>query len=312
MSALLAQASTFNGPEIDWWALSPLLVLVGGGLALLVASALTPRWPKGAYAAATVTTASAALVLAAILWFQVQDDGPAAAGRRGAAPRRLQPLPHHRHLPVGHPQLARRRRLPPAQRHGGQRALRAVPHGRRRRHRHGLRRRSHRAVPRPRDAVHRPVRDGRQRPAPPPLAGVGHEVLRAGRLRLGLLPLRHRADLRRHGHDQPRRHLRVPADDGAARGQAAAGRHGPPARRASGSRPRRCRSTGGRPTSTRVRPRRSPGSSPRRPRRPPSPPCCGSSSRPSPPTRTSGSPRCSPSPSSPCWSGRSWPSCRPT
>jgi NADH-quinone oxidoreductase subunit N len=76
VSALLAQASTFSGPEIDWWALSPILVLAGGGLALLVASALTPRWPKGAYAAAAVTTASAALVLAAILWFQVQDDGP--------------------------------------------------------------------------------------------------------------------------------------------------------------------------------------------------------------------------------------------
>ena len=50
------------------------------------------------------------------------------------------------------------------------------------------------------------------------------------------------------------RHLRVPADHGPARGQAAAGRHGPPARRPRRSRPRRCRSTGGRPTCTRVRP----------------------------------------------------------
>jgi NADH-quinone oxidoreductase subunit N len=76
VSALLAQAETFAGPSVDWWALTPLLVLVGGGLLLLVASALTPRWPKGLYAAASVTTASAALVLAVILWFQVQDDGP--------------------------------------------------------------------------------------------------------------------------------------------------------------------------------------------------------------------------------------------
>jgi NADH-quinone oxidoreductase subunit N len=74
MSPLLAQA-TFEGPPVDWWALSPLIVLVGGALVLLVASALTPRWPKGLYAVASVTTASAALVLAAILWFQVQDDG---------------------------------------------------------------------------------------------------------------------------------------------------------------------------------------------------------------------------------------------
>jgi NADH-quinone oxidoreductase subunit N len=75
VSAVLAQAP-FAGPDVDWWALSPLLVLVGGGLLLLVVAALTPPWPRGAYAAATVTTASAALVLSIILWFQVQDDGP--------------------------------------------------------------------------------------------------------------------------------------------------------------------------------------------------------------------------------------------
>ncbi len=75
MITVLAQAS-FEGPPVDWWALSPLLVLAGGGLVLLVASALTPPWPRGAYAAATVTTASAALVLALIQWHQIQDDGP--------------------------------------------------------------------------------------------------------------------------------------------------------------------------------------------------------------------------------------------
>jgi NADH-quinone oxidoreductase subunit N len=73
--AVFAQA-TFAGPEIDWWALSPLLVLAGGGLVLLVVAALTPTWPRGTYAAATVATASAALVLSIILWYQVQDDGP--------------------------------------------------------------------------------------------------------------------------------------------------------------------------------------------------------------------------------------------
>ena len=78
------------------------------------------------------------------------------------------------------------------------------------------------------------------------------------------------------------RHLRVPADDGAARGQAAAGRHGPAARRP--------RVQGRRGAVPLVDARRLRGCAHaghrvlrrRRPRRPPSPPCCGSSSRPSP------------------------------
>ena len=80
MTGMLAQTmfaqTTFEGPPIDWWALTPLLVLAGGGLALLVIAALTPSWPRGLYAAATVTTASAALVVALIQWYEIQDDGP--------------------------------------------------------------------------------------------------------------------------------------------------------------------------------------------------------------------------------------------
>ena len=33
--------------EVDWFALSPLLVLLGGAMLLLVAGALTPAWPRG-------------------------------------------------------------------------------------------------------------------------------------------------------------------------------------------------------------------------------------------------------------------------
>ena len=47
-------------PEVLWFALSPLLVLVGGALLLMVAGALTPKWPKGLYAFASATTAGAA------------------------------------------------------------------------------------------------------------------------------------------------------------------------------------------------------------------------------------------------------------
>jgi NADH-quinone oxidoreductase subunit N len=66
----------FTGPEIAWFALSPLLLLSGGGLLLLVVGALTPRWPRGLYATVTATLAGAAAVLAAIGWARISDDGP--------------------------------------------------------------------------------------------------------------------------------------------------------------------------------------------------------------------------------------------
>jgi NADH-quinone oxidoreductase subunit N len=66
----------FAGPEIAWFALSPLLLLSGGGLLLLVVGALTPHWPRGLYAAVTATLAGAAGVLAAIQWSQISDNGP--------------------------------------------------------------------------------------------------------------------------------------------------------------------------------------------------------------------------------------------
>ena len=62
-----------------------------------------------------------------------------------------------------------------------------------------------RALPRARDAVAGAVRARRIRPRPDHQPGVRHQVLRARRLRLGVLPLRDRLDLRRHAVDQ---HLR--------------------------------------------------------------------------------------------------------
>lgn len=74
MTGVLAQAGTFVGPEVQWWELTPLLVLVGGGLALLVLSALLPRhWPRGGYALATCVVAGAAAVLSVFLWDDVQE-----------------------------------------------------------------------------------------------------------------------------------------------------------------------------------------------------------------------------------------------
>ena len=74
---MIAQpVSTFTGPEIGWYALSPLLVLVAAAVALLVAGALTPPWPKGGYAIVTVGAATASAVLAIIQWQNISDDGP--------------------------------------------------------------------------------------------------------------------------------------------------------------------------------------------------------------------------------------------
>ena len=55
------------GPSIDWYGLSPLLVLLAGALVLLVVASLTPRWPRGLYSIVTATTAGAALVLSIVL-----------------------------------------------------------------------------------------------------------------------------------------------------------------------------------------------------------------------------------------------------
>jgi NADH-quinone oxidoreductase subunit N len=69
-------AQEFLGPDVSWFALSPLLVLVGGALALLVVGALTPPWPEGGYAFVCATIAGAAAVLAMFQWDDVTDEGP--------------------------------------------------------------------------------------------------------------------------------------------------------------------------------------------------------------------------------------------
>jgi len=74
MSGLLAQ--TFQGPEVAWFSLTPLLILVVGGTVLLVVAALTPQWPKGWYAFVTAAVAGAAGAMSMVLWDDVTDEGP--------------------------------------------------------------------------------------------------------------------------------------------------------------------------------------------------------------------------------------------
>ena len=76
MTALFpAQAEPFQGPEIDWLALSPLLILIGGALLLMLAGALTPRWPRGLYALVTALTFAVASGMASVNWDNITDDG---------------------------------------------------------------------------------------------------------------------------------------------------------------------------------------------------------------------------------------------
>jgi NADH-quinone oxidoreductase subunit N len=68
--------TTFVGPDVAWFSLSPMLVLVGAALFLLVVGALTPRWPRGLYAGVTAASAIAAGVLSMVLWDDITDSEP--------------------------------------------------------------------------------------------------------------------------------------------------------------------------------------------------------------------------------------------
>ncbi|MEI7546541.1 MAG: NADH-quinone oxidoreductase subunit N [Actinomycetota bacterium] len=74
MGALLA-ADTLHGPKVDWFALSPILILLGGAMVLLLGAALTPAWPKRSYALFTAAVGAAAAVMAFILWSRINDHG---------------------------------------------------------------------------------------------------------------------------------------------------------------------------------------------------------------------------------------------
>jgi NADH-quinone oxidoreductase subunit N len=82
--ALLAQAGTQLGPlplpQVEYSALGPALVLVGGAMALLtVASVVRSRLPDGSYALVTVVASGAALVWSVWLWGDVARRGARTA-----------------------------------------------------------------------------------------------------------------------------------------------------------------------------------------------------------------------------------------
>ena len=76
MLQVLAQTATFRTPPIEWYAVVPELILVGGALVLMVVAALVPKsLPRGTFAWATVAISAAVLIDAAVLWSDVQNDG---------------------------------------------------------------------------------------------------------------------------------------------------------------------------------------------------------------------------------------------
>jgi NADH-quinone oxidoreductase subunit N len=74
--------SRLPSPPIAWFALSPLLVLLGGALALLVVGSLTPRWPRGLYAVAAAVTAGAAGTMAIFVWNDITAPPAEGGGSR--------------------------------------------------------------------------------------------------------------------------------------------------------------------------------------------------------------------------------------
>lgn len=66
----------FSPPTVEWYGLSPFLILLGGALLLLLVGALTPRWPRGWYAFFTATTAGAAGVVASLQFSDLADGQP--------------------------------------------------------------------------------------------------------------------------------------------------------------------------------------------------------------------------------------------
>ncbi len=69
---------TFIGPSVDWFALSPHLVLVGGALFLMVVGVLTPAWPRNLMSLTTVGFTVAAAVLSVFIWNDIGSEGPSA------------------------------------------------------------------------------------------------------------------------------------------------------------------------------------------------------------------------------------------
>lgn len=67
--------STVIYPSIDWLAVSPIIILLGGMMIGLVTAALTKMWPRALYGTLTGVLALAALVISMFIWRDMNTDG---------------------------------------------------------------------------------------------------------------------------------------------------------------------------------------------------------------------------------------------
>ncbi len=73
---MLAQVSEFVAPSIDWWALTPQMILIGAALVIMLVTSLSPvQIPGWVSTLITVSAAVAAGVVSWWLWNDVLDEG---------------------------------------------------------------------------------------------------------------------------------------------------------------------------------------------------------------------------------------------
>ena len=68
--------AAFEGPKVAWSSLSPLLVLLGGAMVLLVVAALVPAWPRRLSSTFTALVAVATFITWLLMWHRVDVHGP--------------------------------------------------------------------------------------------------------------------------------------------------------------------------------------------------------------------------------------------
>ncbi len=73
---IAADVPSFAGPSVNWFTLSPMLVMLGAAMVLLVLGALAPRWPRHLYALFTAAAGLASAILCFFLWDDITDGGP--------------------------------------------------------------------------------------------------------------------------------------------------------------------------------------------------------------------------------------------
>ena len=81
MTSLLAQVTAPDDvriatPDVEYSAMLPALILIGGALLLLVLASVVRRRPAWLWTALTLATGGATMASSLVLWFDVRDDGP--------------------------------------------------------------------------------------------------------------------------------------------------------------------------------------------------------------------------------------------